>query len=58
MKKLAVLGMGVCIALAFSSCKQVKVLIRKHMKRQNSRNWLSRKQLPLLKRWLQWLPLQ
>ena len=58
MKKLAVLGMGVCIALAFSSCKSSESAYKKAYERQNSRNWLSRKQLPLQKRWLQWLPLQ
>ena len=58
MKKLAVLGMGVCIALAFSSCKSSESAYKKAYEKAKHRNWPSRKQLPLLKRWLQWLPLQ
>ena len=40
MKKLVVLGMGLCVALAFSSCNLAKVLTRRLMKKQNNRNWL------------------
>lgn len=41
MKKLAFLGMGLCIALAFSSCKSSESAYKKHMKKQNSKNWLN-----------------
>ena len=40
MKKLVVLGMGLCVALAFSSCKSSERLTRRLMKKQNNRNWL------------------
>lgn len=53
MKKLAVLGMGVCIALAFSSCKSSESAYKKAYEKAKQRNWPSRRQLPLLKRWLQ-----
>lgn len=48
MKKLAILGMGLCIALAFSSCKSSESAYKKHMKRQNNRNWQN---LRLLNQW-------
>ena len=35
MKKLVVLGMGLCVALAFSSCKSSESAYK-----QNNRNWL------------------
>ena len=43
MKKLAVLGMGVCIVLAFSSCKSSESAYKKAYERLNSRNWLNHK---------------
>lgn len=58
MKKLAVLGMGVCIALAFSSCKSSESAYKKAYEKAKQQELPSRKQLSLLKRWLQWLPLQ
>ena len=45
MKKLAVLGMGVCIVLAFSSCKSSESAYKKASKRLNSRNWQNRRLL-------------
>ena len=52
MKKLAVLGMGVCIALAFSSCKSSESAYKKAYEKAKQQ------ELAELKRWLQWLPLQ
>lgn len=49
MKKLAILGMGLCIALAFSSCKSSESAYKKHMKRQNNRNWQKPRLLNLWK---------
>ena len=43
MKKLAVLGMGVCMVLAFSSCKSSESAYKKAYERLNSRNWRSRR---------------
>lgn len=58
MKKLAVLGMGVCIALAFSSCKSSESAYKKAYEKAKQQELAEPQQLPLLKRWLQWLPLQ
>ena len=42
MKKLVVLGMGVCVALAFASCKSSESAYKKaYEKKLNNRNWLS-----------------
>lgn len=41
MKKLAFLGMGLCIALAFSSCKSSESAYKKAYEKQNSKNWLN-----------------
>ena len=40
MKKLVVLGMGLCVAWHFPHVNLAKVLTRRLMKRQNNRNWL------------------
>ena len=48
MKKLAILGMGLCIALAFSSCKSSESAYKKAYERQNNRNWQN---LRLLNQW-------
>ena len=53
MKKLAVLGMGVCIALAFSSCKSSESAYKKAYEKAKQQELAEP-----LKRWLQWLPLQ
>lgn len=50
MKKLAVLGMGVCIALAFSSCKSSESAYKKAYEKLNSRNLLRLLQ-PLRHQW-------
>ena len=41
MKKLVVLGMGVCVALAFASCKSSESAYKRHTRKLNNRNWLS-----------------
>lgn len=43
MKKLVVLGMSVCMVLAFASCKSSESAYKKHTKRQNSRNLPNRR---------------
>ena len=58
MKKLAVLGMGVCIALAFSSCKSSESAYKKAYEKAKQQELAEPQTTALLKRWLQWLPLQ
>ena len=40
MKKLVVLGMGLCVALALSSCKSSESAYKKAYEKENNRNWL------------------
>ena len=43
MKKLVVLGMGVCLVLAFASCKSSESAYKKAYEKQNSKNWQNRR---------------
>ena len=43
MKKLVVLGMGVCLVLAFASCKSSESAYKKLTRKQNSKNWQNRR---------------
>ena len=45
--------MGVCIALAFSSCKSSESAYKKAYEKAKQQELAERRQLPLLKRWLQ-----
>lgn len=45
---MAVLGVSVCVALAFSSCKSSESAYKKRMKMQRNRNWLKRPHRKLL----------
>lgn len=39
MKKMIVLGMGLCVALAFSSCKSSESAYKKRTNRLSNKNW-------------------